>query len=59
MTAPFNLPLVFLAMFASQDWACCAARWEKSTGPNCKRLSLHARACAVVVHDRVLNGQTQ
>ena len=55
MTAPFNLSLVFLAMFVSEDWACCAARGERSTGPHRKRLSLYARTRAVVVHDQVLN----
>ena len=55
MTAPFSLSHVLLAMFVSQDWACCAARWEESTGRHRKRLSLYARTQAVVVHDRVLN----
>ena len=55
MTAPFNLSRVLMAMFGSQEWACYAARWEGSTGPRRKRLSLYARTQAVVVHDSVLN----
>lgn len=59
MSAPFSLSQVLMAMFVSQHWACCAARWEKATAPDCKRLSLYARTQAVVEHDRVLNGRTE
>lgn len=49
------LPL--LAMWISEDWALCAARWAHRTDPVIMRRVLHARTRAVVVHDRVLNGR--
>lgn len=58
MMKSFNVADVFRAMFVSEPWHELRLIWKHSQNPRYKRMVLHARTCAAVVHDRVLNEKT-
>ena len=58
MIKSFNVVDVLRAMFVSEPWNELRLTWKHSQNPRYKRMVLHSRIHAAVVHDRVLNEKT-
>lgn len=52
-----HLGMLFAALYVSEGWFDSWSQWHDAKQPHMRKMSMYGRARAVVLYDRVLNGE--